>query len=251
VRVAALYDVHGNLPALEAVLAEVETVGVDLVVFGGDVALGPLPNETIAALRALGDRARFVRGNTDRGLVRIVDGALSPENGHLDEGWVAECLSRDDRDFLASFEEQIVLDVDGLGATRFCHGSPRSDEEILTRLTSEKRLARVLAGVEERAVVCGHTHSQFDRTAGAIRVINPGSVGMPYEAEPGAYWAVLGPGVELRRAAYDLARAAERIRASGWPAATAWIAENLLRVPTAEEAAERFELLAVERDRAG
>jgi len=239
VRVAALYDIHGNLPALEAVLAELARLAPDAIVVGGDVAAGPFPCETLDRLRALSVEVRFVRGNADRELAEALPAA---------DPWVLEQLDDADRAFLRSFEPRVVLDVEGLGATLFCHGSPRSDEEILTRATSEERLARVLADVPQRVVVCGHTHVQFDRLATGLRVVNAGSVGMPYESGPGAYWALLGPGLELRRTLYDLEGAAEAIRASSWPGADAFVRENLLVIPTADEATAYFEGLALERD---
>jgi predicted phosphodiesterase len=138
------------------------------------------------------------------------------------------------------------VEVDGLGAVLFCHGSPRSDEEILTRISAEARVAAAVAGVEERVVVSGHTHVQFDREIAGKRLVNPGSVGMPYGAQPGAYWALLGPDVQLRRTAYDLEAAAEAVRATGFPAAGEHAADNVLTVPTAEEATEQFERMASE-----
>jgi predicted phosphodiesterase len=109
-------------------------------------------------------------------------------------------IDRGDRDFLASFQESLVIEVDGLGETLFCHGSPRSDEEILTALTPEDRWRPMFAGVEQQLVVCGHTDAQSDRVLGGVRVVNAGSVGMPYEDEPGAYWLLdLAP----RRTPYD------------------------------------------------
>jgi predicted phosphodiesterase len=199
VRVAALYDIHGNVPALDAVLADVERAGVDLVVWGGDVALGPLPAETLARLRAVG--GRFVSGNCDREMVDDFDGDRA---GGWASTW-AQAIDRGDRDFLASFEPTVSLEIDGLGPTLFCHGSPRSDEERITRITPDERLAPMLAGVAEQLVVCGHTHQQFDKRAGDHRVVNAGSVGMPYEGEAAAFWLLLGPDVELRRTGYDVA----------------------------------------------
>ena len=246
--VAALYDIHGNLPALEAVLADVEEIGVDLIVVGGDVAIGPMPRQTIEALHELNDRCRFVRGNGDRALVDAHDGATGIVDTP-DDALMVEQLRPDHREFLATFEEAVVIDVGGLGSIRFCHGSPRSDEEIITALTSEERLSHVLAGVDERLIVCGHTPSQFDRAAGARRVVNAGSVGWPYEREPGAYWALFGPEVQLRRTAYDLDDAAGRIRASGWPGADTFVTENVLTTPDPDETAEHFERIALERER--
>jgi predicted phosphodiesterase len=199
VRVAALYDIHGNIPALDAVLADVERADVDLVVWGGDVALGPMPAETLARMRAVG--GRFVSGNCDREMVDDFDADRA-------SGWAstwARAIGRGDRDFLASFEPTVSLEIDGLGPTLFCHGSPRSDDERITRVTPDARLAPMLAGVAEQLVVCGHTHQQFDRRVGDHRVVNAGSVGMPYEGEAAAFWLLLGPDVELRRTDYDIA----------------------------------------------
>jgi predicted phosphodiesterase len=238
VRVAALADVHANLPALEAVLADVERAGPDLIVVGGDVVGGPFPAETIELLRSLGERARFVRGNADRAVVEVYDGAREPPAA---DAWDAGRITAEQRDVLAAFEPTVTLDVDGLGPTLFCHATPRSDEEIVTERTPEARLADVLSGVEERVVVYGHVHMQLDLAVGRWRLVNPGSVGMPYEAEPGAYWALLGPGVELRRTAYDLEAAAERIRASGWPQADEFARENVLVVPSRREALDVFD----------
>lgn len=242
-RVAALYDVHGNLPALETVLAEVDGVGVDVVVVGGDVAIGPMPLATLERLLELGERALFLRGNGDR---EIAADPARPGGGLWVERtrWSAQQLTRGQRAWLAALPDTQTVEVDGLGNVLFCHGSPRSDEEILTRISSEERVAAALAGVEEAVVVCGHTHVQFDREVAGKRLVNAGSVGMPYEAQPGAYWALLGPGVELRRTAYDLEAAATMIRATGFPDAGELAAENVLTVPSAEEATEQFERLA-------
>jgi predicted phosphodiesterase len=250
VRVAALYDVHGNLPALEAVLAEVESLGVDLVVVGGDIAIGPMPRLALERLLTLGERARYVRGNGDREIAADAPGA----GGDLwaeRTGWSAGQLERGQRAWLAALPDTQSVGVDGLGPTLFCHGSPRSDEEILTRISSEERVAAAVAGVDEAVVVCGHTHVQFDRRVAGKRLVNAGSVGMPYEAQPGAYWALLGPEVDLRRTAYDLEAAAAAVRATRFPAAEQLAAENVLTVPSAEEATEEFEALARAADRPG
>ena len=244
-RVAALYDVHGNLPALEAVLAEIEALEVDAVVVGGDIAIGPMPRGALERLLALGEQARFLRGNGDR---EIAADTQDAEGGLWGERtlWSAGQLERGQLAWLSALPDTQTLDVDGLGPVLFCHGSPRSDEEILTRISSDERVAAAVAGVSEAVVVCGHTHVQFDRHVARKRLVNPGSVGMPYEARPGAYWALLGPEVELRRTDYDLEAAAAAVRASGFPAAEEHAAENVLSVPTAEEATEQFERLARE-----
>jgi len=189
-RVAAIYDIHGNLPALEAVLAEIRRVGVDRIVVGGDVVPGPMPGETIARLLELDIPVHCIQGNGEREVL-------------------------------------------------FCHATPRSDSEIFTRLTPEDRLVPAFAGLDVAVVVCGHTHMQHDRTIGGIRVVNAGSVGMPF-GEPGADWLLLGPGVELRHTLYDLAAAAERIRGTEYPQAEEFAAHNVLRPPSEEEMLQRF-----------
>jgi putative phosphoesterase len=245
VRVAALYDIHGNLPALEAVLAEVEAAAPDVVVIGGDVVAGPLPSETLERLVTLGDRVRWVMGNADRMVIEAFDRGGRPAD--LDDpidrldAWVARQLTREQRDRLAAFEP--LVHVDG---TLFCHGSPRSDEEIITMVSADERLVPMLEGVSEDVVVCGHTHHQFDRRVGGTRVINAGSVGRPYEDEPAAYWLWLGADVELRRTDYDIDAAVQRLRASGLPEVDELVLrESLLEPIGAAAAARELEARAV------
>jgi putative phosphoesterase len=218
-RVAALYDIHGNLPALNAVLAALDAAGVEEIVIGGDIVLGPMPRETLERLLALGPRARFIRGNCDRLVVDAFDGRLPSQfPPAMCESllWTAARLDGSARDFLAAMPETLTLHVDGLGEVLFCHASPRNDEEIFTSQSPDERVRPMLAGVTERIVVCGHTHMQFDRSWDGTRVINAGSVGMPF-APPGAYWLLLGPDVELTRTDYDVARAAALMRATSYP----------------------------------
>jgi predicted phosphodiesterase len=205
-RLAALYDIHGNLPALDAVLAEVDA---NLILVGGDVVAGPWPSETLERLRELGDGVRFIRGNADRELTSELPGLAPP--AVMD--FVRKRLSEEQIEFLGTWPLTKSLDVDGLGSVLFCHATPRSDDEILTRISADERWRDALAGVDEPAVVCGHTHVQFDRRIGDIRLVNSGSVGMPYEDEPGAYWTLLGPDVELRRTDYEPGD----LQTTGWP----------------------------------
>jgi putative phosphoesterase len=250
---AALYDVHANLPALEAVLAEVEALAPDVIVVGGDVVSGPMPIETLDLLNAFGDRVRWVRGNADREAVEAF-GTGKPSTAFSDvaeraAAWTAEQLTEAHRDLIARFEERVVLAVEGVGPVLFCHGSPRSDEEIITSVTSEERLAEILASVSEPTVVCGHTHQQFDLTVGAHRVVNAGSVGMPYEGEPGAFWLAIGPGIDLRRTAYDVTAAADAMRATGFPDVDEiMLRETLLEPADPAWVAEFFEARATGRE---
>src|SRR3954468_18984735 len=220
-KIAALYDIHGNLPALEAVLEDVRREGVEQIVIGGDVLPGPMPRETLGRLLELDIPTQFIVGNGDRvvlGQMRGEEPLEVPERFRETIRWNAQQLGAPEEKILASWPKTLRLDVVGLGQVLFCHATPRNDTEIFTRLTSQEKLAPVFAGVDADIVICGHTHMQFDRTVGRVRVVNAGSVGMPF-AEPGAYWLLLGPGIELRRTDYDLDKAAAHVRATRYPQA--------------------------------
>jgi putative phosphoesterase len=246
-KIAAIYDIHGNLPALEAVLREIDQADPDIILVGGDDVLGPMPRATLERLMQLGSRARFIHGNCDRYVVTAFDGlpfdSSTSEEAQEVMRWTAQQLDRSHRDFLAALPEHFSAYIDGLGEVLFCHGSPRSDEELITSATPEARLRAILTGVKQQIVVCGHTHMQFDRTLDGIRVVNAGSVGMPY-GEPGAYWLLIGPEVVLQRTTYDLTQAAEQVRVSGYPQAQDFADENVLKPPTQAEAIELFERMA-------
>jgi predicted phosphodiesterase len=246
VRVAALYDVHGNLPALEAVLEEVDQEQPDAIVVGGDMVSGPMPSETLERLRGL-DRVKFLRGNADRVVVEVKRGERIqglPDDVLAEIAWITEQLTGGQIDFLAHLPQTITLDVDGLGPVCFCHATPRDDDEIFTKRTPDDVVAEILAGTSEATVVCGHTHVQVDRRIARWRVVNAGSVGMPYEDVPGARWALLGPDVDLRRSPYEVEEAAERVRASGWRGADEFVDKYLFAPPSADEASEYFERMA-------
>jgi putative phosphoesterase len=242
--VAALYDVHGNLPALEAVLADDAFARADAVVVGGDVAAGPLPGEVLDRLDALALPVRWVRGNADREVVAHYDRGDTDHSiygpdapAERADAFTAARITRAHRDLLAGFEDVVRLD-----GVLFCHGSPRRDDEVITALTPEARLAPMLAGVQEALVVCGHTHHQFELRAGAQLVVNAGSVGMPYQGEPGAYWLLVADGEpELRRTVYDVDLAAPTLRASGFPDVDDLIRESLVEPVDAAWVARHFE----------
>src|SRR5262249_60112052 len=206
----------------------------DLLVFLGDLTWGPLPEQTWAIVRALEDslpeRTLFVRGNAERALGELRGRAGAPHRTPR-ERWLVAQHSTSMLDALESFRVSLVVDVDGLGPTRFCHGSPRSDEELITPGTPRVRMRELLAGVPERVLISAHTHIQFDRAVEGVRSVNPGSVGMPYQGEAGAYWALLGPDVELRRSEYDLELALAGYRETGDPLADAMV-ETLQEPPT-------------------
>ncbi len=244
--VAALYDIHGNLPALEAVLREVRRAGVDRVVVGGDVLPGPMPRETLACLLGLDLPVQFIRGNGEVAVLAEMAGAAStlPEQAREAVRWTAEQLGPEDSRVLAGWPGTLRVEIDGLGGVLFCHATPRSDTEVFTRLTPEDHLLPVFGGLDVPQVVCGHTHMPFDRTVGPVRVVNAGSVGMPY-GEPGADWLLLGPDIQFRHTTYDLERAAERVRATSYPQADEFAAKHVLQPPSQKEILElftRFEL---------
>ncbi|HLX06909.1 MAG TPA: metallophosphoesterase family protein [Thermoanaerobaculia bacterium] len=235
-RVAAIYDIHANLPALAAVLREIRQAGVEQVVVGGDVLPGPMPRETLTCLLDLDLPVRFIQGNGDREVLARMRGAESatlPAAARTAIRWTAAQLPAGYERVLASWPETCRVEIRGLGEVLFCHATPRNDSEIFTRLTPEERVLPAFAGVDVPLAVCGHTHMQFDRRIGAVRVLNAGSVGMPF-GEPGAYWLLLGPAVEPRHTLYDLAAAAERIRATAYPQAAEFAAGNVLRPPGEE-----------------
>jgi predicted phosphodiesterase len=210
-RVAALYDIHGNLPALEAVLAEVPTDAT--ILLGGDYVYGPFPTETLECLRRLGKRAIWLRGNCDRELSEPGTGPASLDV--LD--WVRDRLSPDDIRFLHRLPTTATLTIDGLGEVFFCHATPRNDVDFFTDVTPARQLEPLLADAKAATIVCGHSHLQFERTVAGKDVINAGSVGMAYEDEPGAYWALLGATVELRRSPFTPASLAESGYPRPWP----------------------------------
>jgi putative phosphoesterase len=230
-KVAVISDVHGNAVALTAVLEEIERERPDLVVSCGDLTWGPLPEETYELARGLD--ARFVRGNADRA---VLENVSETER----EQWMQAHHTDDIREFLAGFEEQVVVEIHGLGPVRFCHGSPRSDDECVTPETPEERVREFSEGVDERVIVTGHVHIQFDREVARIRSVNSGSVGLPYEGKPGAYWALLGPDVELHCTEYDVEETIERYRQSGQPGVEQ-IVEMMVEPPEPREVIEHAE----------
>ncbi|HET7550484.1 MAG TPA: metallophosphoesterase family protein [Gemmatimonadaceae bacterium] len=250
-RVAALYDIHGNLPALEAVLDVIRGAGVDEVVVGGDVVPGPMPRESLRRLLEIDRPVHFIHGNGELAVLAqmtaptedavtywgTTSGARPPEAVREVYRWTARQLRPDYESVLASWSRTLRLDVDGLGGVLFCHGTPRSETEIFTRSTPEERLVPLFEGLHVSVAVCGHTHMQFDRQIGRTRVVNAGSVGMPF-GTTGASWVVLGPGVQLQQTSYDLAQAAERIRATSYPQAQEFAARNVLSAPSEAEMLE-------------
>jgi predicted phosphodiesterase len=243
-RIAALYDIHANLPALDAVLVDVHAADVDLIVFGGDVIPGPMTRATLARVLHLDIPTQFIHGNGELAVLAMIDapdpsavtytgttsGAPLPEPHREVMRWTAQQVPPEYTDVLASWPKTIRLNVPGIGDVLFCHGTPTSETDAFTRLTPEDVLRPAFDGLGVALVVCGHTHMQFDRMIGAMRVVNAGSVGMPF-GRTGADWLLLGPGVELRNTSYDLVGAAEQVRQTEYPQARE-LAESLLEPPS-------------------
>ena len=244
-KVAALYDIHGNLSALEAVLDEVRRERVDQIVVGGDVVPGPMPRETLDLLAQSTIPVRFIHGNGDREVLALMSGVdttwyrSAPDRWKAPVAWTARQLEPRHRQMLAGWALICRIDHPELGDVLFCHAAPHNDTDCFTRVTSDELVVRLLGDVDARVVVCGHTHMQFERSVSGIRVVNAGSVGMPFGGA-GAYWLLLGREVHLRRTPYDLAVAAERIRATAYPNAEDFATRNVLNPPSEEEMLEVF-----------
>src|SRR6266513_2100396 len=252
-RVAALYDIHGNLPALEAVVQDIRQADVDQIVVGGDVVPGPMPRETLRSLLELDVPTHFIHGNGELAILAQMAGARTGSVTYWGTTsgarptasiveiyrWTAAQLHPEFEPVLARWPKTLQLEIDGLGQVLFCHSTPRSETEGFTRLTAEDRLLPLFEPIQVAVVVCGHTHMQFDRMSGRTRVVNAGSVGMPF-GEPGAYWLLLGPDIQLRHTRYDLAKAAEHIRASTYPQAQDFAAHNVLQPRSEKEMLEVF-----------
>lgn len=212
---------------LEAVLAEPDVAGADLVVVTGDHASGPMPVPVLDRLTGLGDRCRLVRGNADRELVEIRSGQWSE---HAESRWAAEQLRPDQVLLLATLPHPLCVEIDGFGPVMFCHGTPRHDDEVVLVDTRMEKWVEVFAELDPaiRTVVCGHTHMPFARLVDRRLVINPGSIGMPYGRAGGA-WALLRDGqVSLRHTMIDIDVAIGAVvAASAYPDRVAWAEEYL------------------------
>jgi predicted phosphodiesterase len=212
-RVAALYDVHGNVRALEAVLAVAHDV--DAYLFGGDLLWGPWPRETLELAQSVGERARFIRGNWERYLLEGKDDDTARQ--------VSPAAVRD-------WPSTLTLD----GAL-YCHATPVSDDAIVVPQLESSDWSAFTGPL----VVCGHTHVQFDIERNGTRIVNPGSLGLP-TVRATAWWAIVDGGdVELRTTDYDTVAAAAEMRTSPFSRVDE-LADELLRPPTIEQLLEQL-----------
>lgn len=217
--VLALYDIHGNLDALQAVLSDPRANHPDAIVVGGDVVPGAFAADCLALLRGLDQTVHWVRGNGEREVAQAAANETDPASvepdalAELTAAHTAAALGAELSKWLGELPTTVVLD-----GVLYCHATPRRDDEILTRISPAERWTEALAGVDQPLVVAGHTHQQDDRVVGSGRFVNAGSVGLPYEGDPAARWAWICDGLpELRSTAYDGPAAGRRMLAAGWP----------------------------------
>jgi putative phosphoesterase len=214
-RVAALYDVHAMPWALDAVLAILDA---DAIVIGGDFLYGPYPGETLRRVRALD--AVVLRGNCEESPLEYERDVLSDEELE----WAAGL--------------PLAVELDGVV---YCHATPTDNLPSTTAATPDAVVEELFAGVSG-TVVIGHTHHQFDRRIGDLRVVNAGSIGMPYEGDVAAFWALVEDGEPCHmRTPIDIERAVAGLRASTWPGAEEFIAENVLVAVARDEAIASLE----------
>lgn len=246
-RTAVLADVHGNLPALEACLAAAARAGAERLVLGGDIVAGPFPAQTLDLLRAQDLPLLGVRGNGESDVLAAADGTRVAEAGDVwaeRDQWVAAELDTGQLDYLRGLPGSLTEQLPGLGAVCFCHGTPDREDGILTPLTPEADAETALAGTTARVVLCGHIHVQYDRRLpSGRRVVNAGSVGLPYEGDPAAFWALLREdgGIELRRTDYDVPAARRRMRTCGFPGGASYAEEMIASPAGRDEAIAVFE----------
>ena len=243
-RIAAIYDVHGNLPALEAVLEEVAELRPEAVVVGGDAVWGPMPRETLTKLLEVDLPKHFIRGNADRVLAELMSGKdISeevPEKTRRVAAWVAQQLEPGDEELLLNWHRTVRLAANGLGEILFCHATPQDDTTIFTRLTPEDRLRPLFEDEAANLVVCGHTHMQTDRLIGKVRVVTARSVGK-HHGERGAYWVLIDADVHFKCTLYDFEDAGRRVRETAYPEAEEFAAGSILRPQSEAETLKIFE----------
>ncbi len=222
-RIAGLFDIHGNLPALAAVLEELAEERVDVVVVGGDTAWGPLTGECIDLLVPLPYELHWVMGNCDREVLAASDGLAGASDMTT---FTAERLTDQQLDALRQSNTTVRLE-DGEGSELlFCHGSPRADTDFVTRVSPVSRVLPMLGGVTD-VVVGGHTHQQFDRVFDGHRFLNAGSVGLPCET------------------LYDVDGALNALRATGFPLFDEIFGDSLITPVAPEKATQELEEQAV------
>jgi len=235
-RVAVLNDIHGNLPALDAAIDDVRRAGADRIIVGGDVLPGPMPRETMDRLLALDLPIEFLYGNGEVAVLDQIHGtsrAPFPAAYAPMIRWNGDQLSPAQQQMIATWPMTIRLHIPPLGEVLFCHATPRDWNEIFLKTTAEDKLLPIMDAANAALVVCGHSHMQFDRMVGKTRVINAGSVGMPF-GRTGVDWLLLGDEVQLRHTTYDLDAAVARFRQKDCPLLEEFVVPTVL-TPQSED----------------
>ena len=239
-KIAAIYDIHANPIALKAVLTDIETNNIDLIIVGGDVVSGPMPKETLDLLQNVKSPIRYILGNAETEVLRYLNGekinGLS-ERANQEARWVSKQLSDENIELINSWSKFVEIHSKELGTILFCHGTPRSDVEVFTKVTPNKKLRQLFENVDASVVVCGHTHIQFDRKIKNIRIVNAGSVGMPF-GKTGADWLLIDNSINFKHSDYDLEEAAKLIQKSNYPYAETFVLNNVLKSPSESDALE-------------
>jgi putative phosphoesterase len=230
-RIAAIGDVHGNLPALEAVMDEICAESVDGIVVCGDTIAGPLPTETLAVLQESKIPIHFLRGNHDSDVVRFLSGQEPGGMVAKDDDaarWEGSKLTREQKASLLTWPATVEIESEPWGKILFCHAMPHNDAFVFSRLTPEAKLLPVFERLNVSLMVCAHTHMQFDRTIAGVRVVNTGSLGMCV-GRTGADWLLIDEDIRFRHTDFDLNQAAARIRQSDYPQAEEFVQNRLLQ----------------------
>lgn len=234
-RIAAIYDIHGNASALEAVLDAVSIKKADTVVVGGDVVAGPFPSETLNLLQKINVPTYFILGNAESDVIQLILGQPSDglsEKANEVASWVVNQLTLEQKDFLLTWSNTLQLKLTAICSACFCHGTPHSNAEIFTSVTPEDRVREIFSNTDASVFVCGHTHMQFQRTINNIRIFNAGSVGMPFGGTEADWLLIDGNEFQFVHTKYDLINAAERMRTSNYPNVEDFIQNNVINSPT-------------------
>jgi len=243
-KIAAIYDIHANAIALKAVLNEIEKIEVDLIIVGGDVISGPMTNETLALLQNIKTPKtpktpkKYILGNAESEVLRHLNGEEInglTESANEEARWLSKQLSSEQIEFIGSWAKTEKVEVNELGSILFCHGTPRSDVEIFTKNTPKEKLLSIFENVDASIVICGHTHMQFDLKVGKLRIVNAGSVGMPF-GKTGADWLLIDNTINFMHTEYDLEKAAKLMRKSNYPYAESFASNNVLKTPSEADA---------------
>lgn len=242
-RIAALYDIHGNLPALEAALKETEQSGADEILVGGDVIIGPMSSACLDLLFNIKKPVHYILGNCEVAVLDHITGITNtqfPENIQKCIDWTAKNLRIDQVEAISSWPEKTSIEIDNLGHVLFCHATPESTTDVFTKITPESKLIDNFNSVDESIVVCGHTHMQFEKIISRTSVLNAGSVGMPFGL-PGAYWLLLSNKIDFRKTLYDFNHAASLVKKTKYPDAYIFALKNILHPPSENSMLEILE----------